>query len=165
MAYSKVLIFWCLRKGRWTKFLPFTVLLKWLQSGSIMHFRSVWGLSWSVWGHLAVSVGVCLCLFCLWMSGGVSIDLGDIFGMPELLGGVWDSLHEGFSLTGANSPIWPNPEKQDVLSPDSFEASKYQNLPICHFQKWLSFAIFLIFCVCQREITIYSLFGSPCSIA
>ena len=33
---------------------------------------------------------------------------------------------------------------------------------MCHFQKWLSFAIFLIFHVCQREITIYSLFGSPC---
>ena len=47
-----------------------------------------------------MSVGVCLCLFCLWMSGGVSIDLGDNLGMPELLGGVFgDSL----SHTGANS--------------------------------------------------------------
>ena len=45
-----------------------------------------------------------------------------------------------------------------------FEASKYQNLPICHFQKLLSFAIFLIFRICQREITIYSLFESPCSL-
>ena len=83
--------------------------------------------------------------------------------MPEVLGGVRDSLHEGFSLTGANSPIWPNPEKQDFLSPDFFEVSKYQNLPICHFQKLLSFAIFLIFRICQREITIYSLFESPCN--
>ena len=82
--------------------------------------------------------------------------------MPEVLGGVRDSLHEGFSLTGANSPIWPNPEKQDFLSPDFFEVSKYQNLPICHFQKLLSFAIFLIFRICHREITIYSLFESPC---
>ena len=48
-----------------------------------------------------MSVGVCLCLFCLWMSGGVSIDLGDIFGMPELLGSVFgDSL------------FWPNPKRQ-----------------------------------------------------
>ena len=49
-----------------------------------------------------MSVSVCLCLFCLWMSGGVSIDLGDIFGMPALLGSVFgDSLHEGFAQTGA----------------------------------------------------------------
>ena len=112
-----------------------------------------------IWHCLLVSG----CIFCVfWCLEGCFIWYGWYFGMPELLGGVWDSLHEGFSLTGANSPIWPNPEKQDVLSPDSFEASKYQNLPICHFQKLLSFAIFLIFRICQREITIYSLFGSPC---
>ena len=113
-----------------------------------------------IWHCLLVSGCI---FFVFWCLEGCFIWYGWYFGMPELLGGVWDSLHEGFSLTGANSPIWPNPEKQDVLSPDSFEASKYQNLPICHFQKLLSFAIFLIFRICQREITIYSLFGSPCS--
>ena len=59
---------------------------------------------------LRTSGSVCWCLFvsfCLWMSGGVSIDLGDIFGMPELLGSVFgDSLHEGFTQTGANSLFW-----------------------------------------------------------
>ena len=159
MAYSEVLIFLCLRKGRWTKFLPFTVLLKWLQS-DIMHFRSVWGLSWSVWGHLAVSVGVCLCLFCLWMSGGVSIDLGDIFGMPELLGSVFgDSLHEGLAQTGANSLFWPNPKRQE------FFTYLFWDIKISkpHYMPFLkSFDIFLNFHVRQREITIHSLFWSPC---
>ena len=50
---------------------------------------------------------------------GVSIDLGDILGCQSCLGvfeGVFgDSLHEGFSQTGANSPNWPNPERQDFV--------------------------------------------------
>ena len=32
-------------------------------------------------------------------------------------------------------------------------------------QKWLSYAIFCQFQICQKEITIHSLFGSPCSTA
>ena len=45
----------------------------------------------------------------------MSIDLGDIFGMPELLGGVFgDSLHEGFAQTGANSSFWPNRQNGTV---------------------------------------------------
>ena len=110
-----------------------------------------------------MSVGVFSVFGCL---GGVSIDLGDILGCQScsrVFEGIFgDSLHEGFSQTGANPPFWPNPERQDFFSPGAFETSKYQNLPIYHFQKRLSFAIFLIFHVCQREITIYSLFGSPC---
>ena len=31
-----------------------------------------------------------------------------------------------------------------------------------HFQKWLGFAIFCDFDTCHKEITIHSLFGSPC---
>ena len=31
-----------------------------------------------------------------------------------------------------------------------------------HFQKWLGFAIFCDFDTCHKEITIQSLFGSPC---
>ena len=33
-----------------------------------------------------------------------------------------------------------------------------------HFQKWLSFAIFCDFDTRHREITIHSLFGSPCIV-
>ena len=46
---------------------------------------------------------------------------------------------------------------------DTFETSKYQNLPMYHFQKWLGFAIFCEFDTCHKQITIGSLFGSPCS--
>ena len=129
----------------------------WLGHASL---RSVWELSWSVWRHLAVSVGVCLCLFCLWMSGGVSIDLGDIFGMPELLGSVFgDSLHEGLAQTGANSLFWPNPKRQE------FFTYLFWDIKISkpHYMPFLkSFDIFLNFHVRQREITIHSLFWSPC---
>ena len=64
--------------------------------------------------------------------------------------------HAWLSQIGANPQFWQNGERQE------FQTSKHQNLPIYHFQKSLSLAIFLIFHVCQREITIYSLFGSPC---
>ena len=50
-----------------------------------------------------MSVGVFFVFGCL---GGVLIDLGDILGSQSCLGvfeGVFgDSLHEGFSQTGAN---------------------------------------------------------------
>ena len=49
-------------------------------------------------------------------------------------------------------------------SPGTFETSKYQNLPMYHFQKWLGFAIFCEFDTCHKEITIDSLVGSPCSL-
>ena len=64
--------------------------------------------------------------------------------------------HAWLIQIGANPQFWQNGERQE------FQTSKHQNLPIYHFQKSLSLAIFLIFHVCQREITIYSLFGSPC---
>ena len=64
--------------------------------------------------------------------------------------------HAWLIQIGANPQFWQNGERQE------FQTSKHQNLPIYHFQKRLSFAIFLIFYVCRREITIYSLFGSPC---
>ena len=96
-----------------------------------------------------MSVGVCLCLFCLWMSGGVSIDLGDIFGMPELLGSVFgDSPHEGLAQTGANSLFWPNPKRQEFVH---LPFLRHQNI------KTSLYAIFLNFHICQREITIHKL--------
>ena len=70
----EVLIFWCLERVRWKK----SCLSRFCQNGRLApvwlghaSLRSVWELSWSVWRHLAVSVGVCLCLFCFWVSGGV----------------------------------------------------------------------------------------------
>ena len=54
------------------------------------------------------------------------------------------------------------PWKARLFTPDTFETSKYQNLPIYHFQKWLGFASFCDFDTRHKEITIHSLFGSPC---
>ena len=63
----------------------------------------------------------------------------------------------------SQSSILAKQWKARIFTPDSSQTSKYQNRPIYHFKKSLSLDIFLIFNVCQREITIYSLFGSPCS--
>ena len=52
--------------------------------------------------------------------------------------------------------------KGKIFSPDTFETSKYQNLPMYHFQKCWGFAVFCEFNTCHKEITIDSLFGSPC---
>ena len=66
---------------------------------------------------LLADLSIAICSSCLWMSGGVSIDLGDIFGMPELLGSVFgDSLHEGLAQTGASSLFWPNPKRQEFFT-------------------------------------------------
>ena len=156
----EVLIFWCLKRVRWKK----SCLSRFCQNGGLApvwlghaFLRSVWELSWSVWRHLAVSVGVFLFLD-VWR--GVSIDLGDIFGMPELLGSVFgDSLHEGLAQTGANSLFWPNPKRQE------FFTYLFWDIKISkpHYMPFLkSFDIFLNFHVRQREITIHSLFWSPC---
>ena len=71
-------------------------------------------------------------------------------------------LHVWLSQYGAKPPFWQNLERQKN-SPGTFETSKYQNLPMYHFQKWLGFAIFCEFDTCHKEITIDSLVGSPCS--
>ena len=52
-------------------------------------------------------------------------------------------------------------QKAKLHSPETFETSKYQNLPISAFYKTLSYCTFLIFWVRQKKITIYRLFASP----
>ena len=155
------------QKSQVKKVLPFTVLPKW-RIGSSLTRSCIFKESLRVVLALLTSGSIGWCLFVSFLFlvvwRGVSIDLGDILGCQSCLGvfkGVFgDSLREGSSQTGANWPFWTNPERQDFFSPGTVETLKYQNLPICHFQKWPSFAIFLIFCVCHKEITIYSLFGS-----
>ena len=61
-----------------------------------------------------------------------------------------------------NQPNLVQHQKARLFSPDAFKTSKYQNLPMYHFQKWLGFAIFCDFDTCHKEITIDSLIGSPC---
>ena len=76
-----------------------------------------------------MSVGVFSVFGCL---GGVSIDLGDILGCQScsrVFEGIFgDSLHEGFSQTGANPPFWQNGERQDffhltILRPQNIKTS------------------------------------------
>ena len=69
------------------------------------------------------------------------------------------------SQSGAKPLFWQNLEKPRLFSLDTVETSNYQNLPMYHFQKQLSFAIFSEFDTCHNEITIDSLFGSPCNTA
>ena len=52
--------------------------------------------------------------------------------------------------------------KGEIVSPEAFKTPKYQNLHICHFQKWFGFPIFCYFDTFHKEITIDSLIGSPC---
>ena len=79
-----------------------------------------------------MSVGVCLCLFRLWMSGGVSIDLGDIFGMPKLLGFFLETHSMRDSLRLEPTHYFGPTLKGKNFSPTFSETSKYQNLTICH---------------------------------
>ena len=118
MAYSEVLIFWCLRKGRWRKFLPFTVLPKW-GIGSSLAWSCILGVSE---GCLGVFEDIWQCLlvsFCLWMSWGRFNWSGWYFWDARAAWGVFegffgDSLHEGFAQTGANSSFWPNRQNGTV---------------------------------------------------
>ena len=63
-----------------------------------------------------------------------------------------------------NQPNLVQHQKARLFSPDAFKTSKYQNLPMYHFQKWLGFSILCDFDTCHKEITIDSLIGSPCII-
>ena len=106
-----------------------------------------------------MSVGVFLFLD-VWR--GVSIDLGDIFGMPELLGGVFgDSLHEGFAQTGANSLFWPNPKRQEFfhlpfLRHQNIKTSLYA---ISKYVRVLPF--FLIFMSVREKLQFTVFFDHP----
>ena len=147
-------------KSQVEKFLPFTVLPK-LRIGSNLTQSCMFKGWWEclkTFGIVCWYLVVSFLFFGVWR--GVSFDLSDILGCQSCLG--------VFETHSMRDSVWLEPTHQfDPTLKNKmffhltlFEASKYQNLPICHFQKLLSFAIFLIFCICQREITIYSLFGS-----
>ena len=77
-------------------------------------------------------------------------------GLPE------GSFHVWSSLVGNKPTDLAQHRKARLFSPGAFKTSKYQNLPMYHFQKWLGFVIFCDFDTCHKEITIDSLVGSPC---
>ena len=77
-----------------------------------------------------------------------------------------ETVNCNFSLTdmkikknGANSLFWPNPKRQEFFTYIFWDIK----ISKPHYMPFLkSFDIFLNFHVCQREITIHSLFWSPC---
>ena len=85
------------------------------------------------------------------------------FRCSVVLRGVSEgSFHAGSSLAGNKPTDLAQHQKARLFSPDAFKTSKYQNLPMYHFQKWLGFSIFCYFDTCHKGITIDSLIGSPC---
>ena len=103
-----------------------------------------------VWG---VSVGY---------LGGVRGYLSGIHGNQRRLDVFGGYLGSQSLQYGAKTPFWHSPKYHNFCSPDHTETSKYQNRRISAFQKWLGYAIFLIFWVRQRKIICYSCFWSPC---
>ena len=133
--------------------------------------RNVWGLSWSVWRCLAVSVDACMFLVLALgvqrVSRGVYWIIWVIFRDVSL---VWRCSRVYRSTQSMQNPVWLEPThhfgttlKCEIFSPDAFETAKYQNLPMCPNQKWFSYATFCNFWTCHKEITIDGFFWSPCS--
>ena len=99
----------------------------------------------------------------MWEYLGIYTYVSMSFGCSVVLRGVSEgSFHAGSSLAGNKPTDLAQHQKARLFSPDAFKTSKYQNLPMYHFQKWLGFAIFCEFNTCHKEITIDSLIGSPC---
>ena len=132
--------------------------------------RNVWGLSWSVWRCLAVSVDACMFLVLALgvqrVSRGVYWIIWVIFRDVSL---VWRCSRVYRSTQSMQNPVWLEPThhfgttlKCEIFSPDAFKTAKYQNLPMCPNQKWFSYATFCNFWTCHKEITIDSFFWSPC---
>ena len=167
MIHREVLIFWCLNSVRWKK-------------SCLSRFCQNCGLApdWLNRTWRKESPVVCQCLLmsvCAWCSFVNELGIcGNILGYIDMfqyvLGAQWGS---GVCLRAHSmrDPVWletnqPNlvqHQKARLFSPDAFKTSKYQNLPMYHFQKWLGFSILCDFDTCHKEITIDSLIGSPCS--
>ena len=118
---------------------------------------------------------------CLSMSGSVSWRLlvsfyswrwqGGVWGVSE---GIWVLFLEigsaqmcfGFSAFAVRSHniILAQPGKAWLFSPDHSETSKYQNVSIWGWQKWLSCMISLFFNARQKDIKNGSCKWSPCRI-
>ena len=73
-----------------------------------------------------------------------------VFLFMEVTRGVWGTL------------FWHSLERHDFFSPDHSETSKYQNVSIWGWQKWLSCMISLFFNARQKDIKNGSCKWSPC---
>ena len=132
----------------------------------------------SVFGCLGLALCVCRCLLssvvpwtCLggvWrMPGGCPGDIWVVFieigGARMCLVGIW--VLTGFLALAVCSRniIFTQPGKAWLFSPDHSETSKYQNVYIWGWQKWLGYMISLFFNARQKDIKNGSWKWSPCS--
>ena len=133
------------------------------QRASPRHPKTLTG---AVWVCLAVSVGVCWCLFIHGGDKGVS---GGCRKVSECY--FWKLEAHRCVLgsqplqLGAITLFWHSLERHDFFSPDHSETSKYQNVSIWGWQKWLSRMISLFFNARQKDIKNGSCKWSPCSWA
>ena len=130
---------------------------------------------------------------CLSMSGSVSWRLLVSFYSWRWQGGVWGTCGGVWGVSGGcrkvsecyfwkleahrcvlgSQPLqygaitlfWHSLERHDFFSPDHSETSKYQNVSIWGWQKWLSCMISLFFNARQKDIKNGSCKWSPCSFS
>ena len=93
----------------------------------------IWGMSWGVWGVSGGCLRVSECYF--WKSEALRCVLGS---QPLQYGAI--------------SLFWHCPERHDFFAPDHSETSKYQNVYIWGWQKWLGYMILLFFSARQKDI-------------
>ena len=132
----------------------------------------------SVFGCLELSVCV---WWCLLLSVGISCSLemsvgcvGDVWwvfggarGIFMEIGGTWMCLGlSGFSVPAVWScnTILSQPWNQRIVCTWDILDIKIPKPPHIRFPKIIGFVQFLIFWFRQRNITIHSLFGSPCTM-
>ena len=122
----------------------------------------------SVFGCLLSSVVPWTCLGGIWrMPGGCPGDIWVVFieigGARMCLVGIW--VLTGFLALAVCScnTIFTQPGKAWLFSPDHSETSKYQNVYIWGWQKWLGYMISLFFNARQKDIKNGSCKWSPCS--
>ena len=63
---------------------------------------------------------------------------------------------------GAVTLFWHRPERHHFFSPDHTETSKYQNVHIWGWQKWLGYMISLFLSARQKDIKNGSCIWTPC---
>ena len=111
--------------------------------------RIVWGVSerrvWVfeyVWWCLLVSVVYGIVFGCLERCLGVSMwYLGTCGLICDVFGCIWGLSPFGIESGWSQPIILAEHWKARLFSSDSLDTSNYQNLPMCPFQKSLSFAI------------------------
>ena len=162
MADREVLIFWCLKRVRWKNILFFRVGSNWWvgssQTESLMEWVS--NTPKQLW-HPKISP----------ISNETSLQTPknkkDTTRYQQTMPNVFKHSHHPLNMRDwvRLEPIlnFGKTVKGKNFSTWLFSDLKISKPPYLPLPKIIGLAIFLIFHVCQREITIYSLFGLPCT--